>query len=111
MKRFASFVSILSLCAGAASACPWAGGAYSGDERAYGLKIAFTVNDACSEMSFQSSGNAGFQPVDTPQTFALTPRHNHWEADINGARATFSPDGKWVEFFANGNNVRVSVSR
>lgn len=111
MTRLASLVLTLSLCAGAASTCPWAGGSYSGDERVYGLKIAFTVNDACTEMSFQSSGNAGFQPVDTPQTFALSPRHNHWEADINGARATFASGGNWVEFFANGNNVRVSVSR
>lgn len=109
MKKIAVFSAALMMSAGVAAACPWSGGTYSGDDKNRGLQITFVVNQDCTRMSFQSSGNAGFQPVDTPQPFDLTKRHKHWEADINGARATFSKDGKWVEFFANGNNLRVFV--
>ena len=92
-----------------ASACPWSGGTYTGDDKPRGLKIQFSVNAECTQVTMQSEGNTGFQPINTPQDFPMTMRHKHWEADFNGARATFDSKGKWVEFFANGNNVRVFV--
>ena len=109
MKIFPVAIVAFIAGAGAAAACPYAGSTYTGEDVNRGLQIEFTVNDDCSQMSFQSVGNAGFQPVDTPQSFPISARHKHWESDINGARMTLSPSGKWVEFFANGNNVRVTV--
>jgi len=103
-------ILVLVSTGAAASACPWSGGTFSGRDRPRGLSIDFTVNEACSEVNFQSVGSTGFQPVATPQDFAMKARYDYWEADINGARTTFASNGNWVEFFTNGRNLRVSVS-
>lgn len=90
-------------------ACPWSGGDFSGNKGNF--RTTFSVNSGCSSMTFQSSGNAGFQPVDTPENFALKPSAQGWEADINGVTATLLKDGRWVNFIGAGVNNRVQVKK
>ena len=106
-------VSILAIAAtvgaGSAVACPWSGGSFEGKD--HNLEVQFTVNEACSEITLQSSGNTGFQPIDEPQAFPLTPKGEEWKADINGAEMNLSKDADWVLFLANGNETRVDVRK
>lgn len=107
MKRFSLFAVVATLGAGSVAACPWSGGSYEGKD--FGLEINFSVNEACSEITMQSSGNAGFQPIDEPQTFPMMQKGKEWKADINGAEMSLSESGDWVLFLANGNDTRVDV--
>jgi len=92
-----------------AVACPWAGGTYSGNE--LNFRTTFTVNSECSEMVFQSSGSAGFQQADKPETFALNATDKGWVTDISGVKTTLIPNGKRIEFIGPGVNRRLRVYR
>jgi len=92
-----------------AAACPWAGGTYSGNE--LNFRTTFTVNSECTEMVFQSSGSAGFQQADTPETFTLTATDKGWTTDIHEIKTTLIPNGKRIEFIGPGVNRRLSVKR
>ena len=100
--------ALFALCAAsAATACPWAGGTFSGND--LNFQAEFSVNADCTEMVFQSSGNAGFQKTDVPETFALSPSRHGWEADIHGVTATLLSGGKLVDFVGSGVNKRLHV--
>lgn len=106
--RFALFASALAvLGATGASACPWAGGSFRGEEKNF--QAHFTVNSECTEMRFGSSGNAGIQAQDEPQNFALAEEKHGWVADINGVDATLAKNGGFVNFIGKGINIRVHM--
>lgn len=107
MKVLPIVTVMAAVGAGSAVACPWSGGSYEGID--HGLEIKFTVNAACSEITLQSSGNTGFQPIDQPQVFGLAADGKEWKADINGAGMVLSDDAQWVKFMANGNDIHVDV--
>ena len=109
MKRNFILATAVIFIAGTATACPWAGGTYSGNEMNF--KTEFTVNADCTELDFQSSGSAGFQQADTPETFALSLTKKGWEADIHGVNTILTDKGKWVQFIGPGFNRRLSVKR
>jgi len=91
------------------AACPWAGGTYKGNEMNF--RTTFTVNSDCSEMVFQSSGSAGFQQADTPETFTLSATDKGWVTEIHGVKTTLIPNGKRIEFIGPGVNRRLRVYR
>ncbi len=90
-----------------ASACPWAGGSFRGEEADF--QTYFTVNADCTEMSFESSGNDGIQAQDVAQNFALATADHGWVADINGVDATLAKGGYFVDFIGEGLNTRVHM--
>lgn len=99
--------AIAALLATGAAACPWAGVSQKGTHQ--NLQFEFTMNEDCSEVVFQSTGNAGFQPADTPETFAVAPTEEGWAADINSVTTTFLKDGRWIDFIGSGVNLRVQT--
>jgi hypothetical protein len=108
MKRLSIFTAAAILVgASSVAACPWAGGTYKGDDQQF--RTQFTVNAGCTEMVFQSSGSAGFQKADTPETVALSPTDAGWEATISGVKSTLLSNGKQVEFIGPGVNKRLRV--
>lgn len=109
MKHLTILLPLAIFSATAAGACPWAGGTYSGKE--LNFKTEFTVNAACTEMVFQSSGSTGFQQADTPETFALAPGKEGWETDIHGVQTILVSNGKTVHFIGPGLNRRLNVKR
>lgn len=109
MKRLSIFTAAAILAASSVAACPWAGGTYKGNDMQF--RTAFTVNDGCTEMVFQSSGSAGFQQADTPETIALSATDKGWEASLASVDITLLPNGKQVEFIGPGINKRLRVNR
>ena len=108
MKQILTFAAISLLASTTAGlACPWAGGTYSGKEGSF--RTEFSINDDCTLLTFESSGSAGFQPVDTPETFPLTESKHGWETEIHGVTATFLTKGKNVNFVGAGVNHRIHV--
>ncbi|MDK3071927.1 hypothetical protein QO034_02280 [Sedimentitalea sp. JM2-8] len=105
------FVLTLGLILGPATAmaedCRWAGGSFRGEDG--GFQAQFEVNADCTEMTFQSSGNAGIQAQDVPQTFSLSPEGHGWVADINGVNATLAKDGNYVNFIGKGIDTRLQT--
>jgi hypothetical protein len=87
--------------------CHWSGGEFEGQKANF--QARFAVNEACTEMRFQSSGNAGIQAQDEPETFALTRGDHGWLADIHGVEATLAANGNFVNFIGEGVNVRLQV--
>jgi len=109
LKYIAILGAITVISATGAAACPWAGGSYKGNEM--GFRTEFSVNANCTEMVFQSSGSAGFQAADTPETFALSAAGKGWQADIHGVETTLTDGGKWVHFNGPGINRELHVER
>ncbi len=109
MKRLSILTGAAILAASSVAACPWAGGTYEGEEIQF--ETEFTVNAGCTEMVFQSSGSAGFQQADTPETAALTATADGWTASIAGVDITLLANGKQVEFIGPGVNRRLQVDR
>lgn len=109
MKYFAIVGAVTLLSASAAAACPWAGGIYKGNEMNF--RTEFSVNGECTEMVFQSSGSAGFQQADTPETFALSATGKGWETNIHSVKTTLDSEGKWVRFNGPGVNRELFVKR
>ncbi len=109
MKRLSIFTGAAILAASSVAACPWAGGTYSGNEQQF--ETEFTVNADCTEMVFQSSGSAGFQQADTPETVALAATDKGWTSTFPKGTITLLADGKQVEFIGPGVNGRVQVDR
>ncbi|MDU9002689.1 hypothetical protein [Sedimentitalea todarodis] len=87
--------------------CHWSGGTYSGEKANF--QARFSVNEDCTEMNFESSGNTGIQAEDVPETFALTEEKHGWVANINGVTATLGSKGNFVNFIGEGVNVRLQV--
>lgn len=109
MKHIAILSAAVLFSASAAAACPWAGGIYKGNE--LGFRTDFSVNAECTEMVFESSGSAGFQENDKPESFALTATSKGWETDIHSVDTTLTADGKWVHFNGPGVNRELHVTR
>lgn len=109
MKHLAIIAAVTIFSANAATACPWAGGIYKGNE--LNFRTEFTVNADCTEIVFQSSGSAGFQKADTPETFALGVTDKGWETDIHGVNTILVDKGSRVHFIGPGFNRRLSVNR
>lgn len=107
MKALLSLALLALPLSAAADDCRWSDGSFHGDEG--GFQVKFAVNAACSEVSFQSSGNTGLQEQDTPETFALTEANHGWTADIHGVEATFANHGEFVDFIGKGINTRLHV--
>lgn len=109
MKHIAILAAVTLFSASAAAACPWAGGSFWGKEM--NLRIQFSVNAGCTETVFQSSGSAGFQQADTPETFALSPTNRGWETDIHSVTTILMPDGKNVRFIGPGVNRELRIKK
>jgi hypothetical protein len=107
VKQLSIFTAAAILGATSVAACPWAGGTYKGDEAQF--RTQFTVNTGCTEMVFQSSGSAGFQQADTPETFTLSATEKGWMANISGVDSTLLSNGIQVEFIGPGFNKRLRV--
>lgn len=107
MKLFLTLGLVLVPVASMAEDCRWAGGSFRGEDA--GFQAEFEVNTDCTEMTFQSSGNAGVQAQDVPQTFALSLENHGWVADINGVDATLAKDGDFVDFIGEGINTRLQM--
>ena len=107
MKSFAILGAATLFSASAATACPWDSGSFWGKEGNF--RTEFSVNAGCTEMVFQSSGSAGFQQADTPETFQLTETSKGWETDIHGVTTTLYPDGKNVRFNGPGINRELRI--
>ncbi|MEO9782542.1 MAG: hypothetical protein ABJH07_12265 [Sedimentitalea sp.] len=108
MKKTLFALALIALPVSAmAQDCHWSGGTYSGEEGSF--QARFSVNEACTEMNFESSGNTGIQAQDVPQTFALTDEEDGWVADINGVTATLGQRGNFVNFMGEGVNLRLQV--
>lgn len=109
MKHLPVLAVAAILCASSVAACPWAGGTYKGKEGNF--TTSFTVNADCTEMVFQSSGSAGFQQADTPETFVLAATDKGWQTEIHGVKTTLVANGKRIEFIGPGVNARLRVYR
>ena len=107
MKALLALAVFAIPAAAAADDCHWSGGTFSGEDGNF--QAHFSVNDACTEMNFESSGNTGLQAQDVPQTFALTQEKHGWVADINGVTATLGERGNFVNFMGEGVNIRLQV--
>lgn len=92
-----------------AQECRWSGGSFEGDK--VDFQARFSVDAGCTEMTFESSGNAGFQAQDVPETFTLTPGEHGWSADIHGVEATLANTGDFVNFIGEGVNLRLQTRR
>ena len=109
MKQLFFLGAAAIISATSVAACPWADGTYKGNEMNF--RTTFTVNSDCSEMVFQSSGSAGFQQADTPETFTLSATDKGWVTEIHGVKTTLIPNGKRIEFIGPGVNRRLRVYR
>lgn len=107
MKSLLALAVLVIPAAAVAEDCHWSGGTYSGEKANF--QAHFTVNEDCTEMDFESSGNTGLQSEDVPQTVSLTEEEHGWVADINGVTATLGSRGNFVNFMGQGVNIRLQV--
>ncbi|WP_424986079.1 hypothetical protein [Microbulbifer sp. S227A] len=107
MKYMLAMAVLAAPIAASAQDCHWSGGSFGGEEGNF--QARFSVNEACTEMTFESSGNTGIQAQDVPQAFALTAGDHGWVADINGVTATLGKRGNFVNFLGEGVNTRLQV--
>ncbi|MBK0326839.1 hypothetical protein I5535_05970 [Rhodobacteraceae bacterium F11138] len=107
MKRLLALAILAAPTVSMAADCHWAGGTYRGEEGSF--QAEFSVNEDCTKMNFQSSGNTGIQQQDVPQEFALSMGKHGWVSDINGVTATLGKKGNFVDFMGEGVNTRLQV--
>jgi hypothetical protein len=109
LKYLAIIAAVTIFGATSATACQWAGGTYKGNE--LNFRTEFSVNADCTEMVFQSSGSAGFQKADTPETFKLVATKKGWETEIHSVNTILDNKDSWVQFIGPGVNKRLDVNR
>lgn len=94
MKQIAFFAVAATFVATASAACPWSGGTFNGEYLSF--RIDIQVSDGCAQATIKTSGSAGFQEPDSPETFALVQSGKGWVADVNGADIVLEDNGKYI---------------
>ena len=93
MKRSLILLSAcLGLTAGAASACPWAGGAYSFKES--GIYGEFTVTADCSQMTWKR--------LSDPETVPLERTKHGWLGKLKKVDAELLDNGHSIRLYDSG---------
>ncbi len=107
MKTLLALAVLAIPAAAAAEQCHWSGGTFSGEEGS--LEVNFSVNEACTEMYFESSGSTGIQPTGVRETIALTEDAHGWVGEYKGVTITLGGNGNFVNFIGKGANMRLQV--